>query len=163
MKYLVKSFTVALILFFVSMIPIAYSDMEVSTTRNHHISQGFTWGQSDWGKGNTTRSWLNGTYMYLSRIDIFAIFFCIFYFLGSVGASIGYVLSKKVRGKYMAVGSAVYWTISLINLHFTTFYIRDRTVRTVNAIILFSMFLVPFLNLAYIIGRYRLKHARKIE
>jgi len=67
-------------------------------------------------------------------------------FLASIGAVIGYVLSKKVRGKYMAIGSAVYWTISLINLYFFT----------VNVLFFWSTFLVPFLNLAYIIGKYRL-------
>jgi len=157
MKYVVRSFIVVLMLFCVSTISIAYFDIEVSTTRNHHISQGFTYlGQSDWGKGDTTRSWLNDTYMYLPPGEIIFILFCIVSFLAFIGAVIGYVLSKKVRGKHMAIGSAVYWTISLINLYFTTFYIHDYIARTVNAIILFSMFLVPFLNLAYIVGKYRL-------
>jgi len=169
MKYVVKSFIVVLMLFCVSMIPIAYSDIEVSTTRNHHISQGFTyWGRSDWGKGDTTRSWLNGTYMYgLPPGYIFSIFFTIVSFLAFIGAIIGYVLSKLVRGKHMAIGSAVYWMISIINLYFFTLYLTTfhipRIVRTVNWLILWSMFLVPFLNLAYIVGRYRLKHAEKIK
>jgi len=98
---------------------------------------------------------------------IFFIFLYIVSFLAFIGAVIGYVLSKKVRGKYMAIGSAVYWTISLINLYFFILYLHTfhipRIVSTVNAIIFWSIFLVPFLNLAYIIGRYRLKHAKKIK
>jgi len=101
--------------------------------------------------------WGNLSIAYTPSSYALSIFFGIVSFLAFIGAIIGYVLSKLVRGKYMAIGSAVYWTISLINLYFTTFYIHDYIARTVNAIIFFSMFLVPFLNIAYIVGKYGLK------
>jgi len=104
--------------------------------------------------------WGNLSVAYTPQSYVNSILLTFVFFLGTIGAIIGYVLSKKVRGKHMAIGSTVYWTISLINLYFATFYIHDRIMCTVNALILFSMFLVPFLNVAYIVGKYGHKLAR---
>jgi hypothetical protein len=91
--------------------------------------------------------------------------FAFFIFLAGVGSLIGYLLAKKVRGKYMAISSAVYWAVYLINLYFVYLYSYHReglyqidAIYTLSRLVYFSGFLIPFLNLAYVITWYRLKN-----
>jgi hypothetical protein len=92
---------------------------------------------------------------------VFGILVLFISFLVFIGLLVGYVLAKKVRGRHMAIGSALYWTISFINLYFINLYYYRRegiyqipTIYTLSSLIFWSMFLVPFLNLAYIIQKY---------
>jgi len=51
-------------LLFISVIPTAYSVTVNPITKDNHINSGFTyWGKSDWGKGLTTWTWEDNTYM----------------------------------------------------------------------------------------------------
>jgi hypothetical protein len=95
----------------------------------------------------------------LETITIYGIF--VWPCIALIGIFIGYILSKKVRGRHMAIGSAVYWTISLINLYYFSLYYyhngglyQNPTVSALSVLILISMFLVLFLNVAYIAGKY---------
>jgi len=93
------------------------------------------------------------------------LFLTFVFLLALSGSLIGYVLARKVRGKYMAFGSLVYWIAYFINLYFVYVYSYYReglyqidAVYTLSTLVLFSVFLVPFLNLVYVARWYRLKH-----
>lgn len=82
---------------------------------------------------------------------VFGILLLFIFLLAVTGVLIGYFLAKKVRSKYMAIGSVIYWTITLLYLS-----IDGNLVSS----IFLSIFLVLFLNIAYIITKYRQMHTR---
>ena len=98
-----------------------------------------------------------------SYVEMLAFIF--FISMAGAGSLIGYVLAKKIRGKHMTIGSAVYWTVYLINLYFVYLYSYHReglyqidAIYALSTFLYLSGFVIPFLNLAYIITWYRLRH-----
>lgn len=112
---------------------------------------------SDWSVAITPSGYVQG---------FFVLFISL---LALVGVFIGYILAKKVKGRHMAIGSAVYWTVSFINLfliyrysyHHESLY-QIPAIYTLSNLIWWSVFLVPFVNVAYIVRKYTLKHAYKM-
>jgi len=106
--------------------------------------------------------------MSLATADVSSLFVwdvAIFILLAGVSLLIGYVLAKNVRGKHMAIGSAVYWAVYLINLYFVYYFSYNYEglrqiypIYALSGLIYFSGYLMLFLDLAYAITWYRLKH-----
>ncbi len=77
--------------------------------------------------------------------------------LALTGLSIGYVLAEVVKGRHMAIGSAVYWAIYFVNWYNREFLAQIPAIYPFSIRLLYSGALVLFLTLAYAIRKYTLK------
>lgn len=86
-----------------------------------------------------------------------AIFGVLIFSLAFFGFLMGSFLARKARGKYMAIGSAIYWTVYFINLYLINRYYYHReslyqvpAIYALSGLLMFSGLLVLSLDITYI-------------